>query len=142
MKVRTNFVSNSSSTSFLCDFCGEEFSGMDLSPSEVEHSKCENHHIICDGSTLDGYDEWKKVQEEKLKKEDKNNPDMDDRNLSLYEEREIPSKFCPLCQFQKVSHNDIVEYAIKLTRKTRKELAKEIQTRFSSYSEFQSFLRK
>ena len=31
MKIRAGFVSNSSSSSFICDVCGDEVSGVDIS---------------------------------------------------------------------------------------------------------------
>jgi len=39
MKIRQGFVSNSSSSSFTCDVCGEEVSGYDVCLSEAEMSE-------------------------------------------------------------------------------------------------------
>ena len=47
MKIRTGFVSNSSSSSFLCDFCGNDVSGWDMGLSEAEMFQCVNHHTVC-----------------------------------------------------------------------------------------------
>lgn len=47
MKIRTGFVSNSSSSSFVCDFCGNDVSGWDASLSEAEMFQCINGHTIC-----------------------------------------------------------------------------------------------
>ena len=44
MKVRHGFVSNSSSSSFMCAVCGEIESGYDLSLSDCEMSRCEHGH--------------------------------------------------------------------------------------------------
>src|SRR5512135_424322 len=52
MKTRNGFVSNSSSTSFTCDVCGEEASGMDLSCSEAGMVECLNGHTFCETHEL------------------------------------------------------------------------------------------
>lgn len=46
MKIRTGFVSNSSSCSYTCDICGYEESGMDLGLSEIEMVSCGDHYIL------------------------------------------------------------------------------------------------
>ena len=47
MKVRSGFVSNSSSSSFVCDFCGVVESGYDCSLSDFDMQKCEHDHVFC-----------------------------------------------------------------------------------------------
>ena len=47
MKIRTGFVSNSSSSSFVCDVSGEIASGWDMSLSDAEMYSCERGHIFC-----------------------------------------------------------------------------------------------
>jgi hypothetical protein len=47
MKVRSGFVSNSSSSSFICDACGENVSGWDMGLSEAEMRECEGGHTYC-----------------------------------------------------------------------------------------------
>ncbi len=48
MKIRAGFVSNSSSSSFLCDVCSRTESGMDMSLSDAGMSQCINAHTFCD----------------------------------------------------------------------------------------------
>lgn len=52
MKVRQGFVSNSSSSSFICDACGQDSSGWDLCMDEAGMFQCENGHTICDGEKI------------------------------------------------------------------------------------------
>ena len=47
MKIRNSFVSNSSSTSFTCSYCGNVESGWDYGLEECCMFECENNHIIC-----------------------------------------------------------------------------------------------
>jgi hypothetical protein len=47
MKLRQGFVSNSSSSSFICDVCGKVVSGFDLSFSDVDMISFSCEHTIC-----------------------------------------------------------------------------------------------
>ena len=47
MKFRKDFVTNSSSSSFVCDICGNVESGWDMSLQEAEMVECVNGHTIC-----------------------------------------------------------------------------------------------
>ena len=49
MKYRKSFVTNSSSSSYICESCGAEVSGWDLSLSEAEMLECVNGHTVCEG---------------------------------------------------------------------------------------------
>ena len=48
MKIRTCFVSNSSSTSFKCVVCHETYNGWDLKARDVDHMECVKGHIFCE----------------------------------------------------------------------------------------------
>lgn len=48
MKIRKGFVSNSSSSSFICDISGETHSGWDACLSEVGMTECEHGHVFMD----------------------------------------------------------------------------------------------
>ncbi len=47
MKIRSGFVSNSSTSSFICDVCGADESGYDLPLSETGMVQCEHGHTVC-----------------------------------------------------------------------------------------------
>lgn len=56
MKYRVGFVSNSSSSSFLCDVCGNMQSGWDMCLDEAGMSECVNGHTIDDDHRLEDVD--------------------------------------------------------------------------------------
>lgn len=55
MKIRTGFVSNSSTSSFICDICEDVEAGYDLSLYDVNMHQCEAGHIWHDSCA--GYKE-------------------------------------------------------------------------------------
>ena len=48
MKYRIGFVTNSSSSSFICCYCGSVYTGWDMSLSEAEMLECVNGHLLCE----------------------------------------------------------------------------------------------
>jgi hypothetical protein len=48
VKYRKSFVTNSSSSSYICDVCGEDASGWDMTLSEANMYECENGHVFCE----------------------------------------------------------------------------------------------
>ena len=52
MKIRKGFVSNSSSSSFTCELCGNTESGWDCGLEEVEMWECENGHTLCESHLI------------------------------------------------------------------------------------------
>ena len=123
MKTRKGFISNSSSTSFVCDVCGEEVSGMDMGLSEAEMSECENGHTFCDSHML-------KAEATEIEDEDE---DDDDRY-------EVPAEKCPCCSFKAVSTWDLVNFLLKEKGITREQAMEAMRNKFASYGEFKVFL--
>ena len=53
MRIRTGFVSNSSSSSFICDICGEDYSGWEAGLDDAEMMECTEGHTICDSEIIE-----------------------------------------------------------------------------------------
>ena len=96
MKIRMGFVSNSSSSSFICEICGRDESGFDMSLYNAEMVCCEHGHTICMGHLLCDEETFNELYEE---------------NDDIY--YEFPEKYCPVCQGESISRYDIISYAKK-----------------------------
>jgi len=128
MKVRKGFVSNSSSSSFVCDVCGESVSGMDMSYDEAEMVCCTNGHDFCEVHLLG------KNTLDVLQDEDREDFDEDWRY-------DVPSEYCPICQMNKIIDGDFVNYFLKLSGKTRDEMTEELKKYFKTFDEFKEFIK-
>lgn len=79
MKIRKGFVSNSSSSSFMCDITGEVFGGFDYNLGDLEMADCvEGHEFL-----TSGYDEVESWITE-----------AEDRHDARYS---VPKELCPIC---------------------------------------------
>ena len=79
MKTRLGFISNSSSTTFICDICGTGEGGFDLCISDIEWAACVNDCYMCDQC---------KPQES-----------------SQYDAYEMPADICPICTYKHIYTN-------------------------------------
>ena len=106
MKIRTGFVSNSSSSSFVCDVCGhaEEIRDSDFEYASIIY--CESGHVICRDELID----W---NEEII-----NSDDYGDC---------VEEKYCPICQFEVSGKDDIKTYFLKTTNITEAEVFESIK---------------
>lgn len=94
MKIRKGFVSNSSSSSFVCDVTGEEVQGMDLCLSEAEMYCCEEGHYFLEEFLVGTISEEEEEENEDLR-------------------YELPKKYCPICTFKHIMESDMALYVEK-----------------------------
>lgn len=117
MKIRTGFVSNSSSSSFICVVCGRAEGGMDMGLDDAEMCQCENGHQIC-------YEHL---------------PDLADPASYGYD---LPAKRCPCCNFHYVTDKALVSYFLKSNNITREEAAKMFREKFQSFDAFEKYINE
>ena len=162
MKIRLGFVSNSSSSSFTCDFCGEECGGMDISLSECEMFNCGSGHTVCLSHrvkvpitellkvvTADARDGGYTHEQLKERKEDIDACIEEDDVDELLEIThggdawyEAPTCLCPICQLEKVLTGDAYNYLLTLVGRTREDVAAEIKGKFSKLDEVYAFIKE
>lgn len=151
-KLRLGFVSNSSSSSFICDVCGYETSGWDMCLGEAEMFECENGHTCCYEHLLSDnitpeliqklYNRlinYSYVTEEEIK-EYCEKYEIDINNLTfenikeLYEKfsdpiiYDIPEELCPLCNFEELCMDGAERYLLKTTQYTKEEVFEYIKS--------------
>lgn len=145
MKFRKTFVTNSSSSSYVCEICGRTESGWDLGLSECEMMECVNGHVFCCDEALERpsvknmiqmimENEWNKdrwdigygrdcTYEELLK--------MDEDELWSFccesEYYEVPECVCPICQFIEYSEYDLSAYLLKEYGVSRDEVFADVK---------------
>jgi hypothetical protein len=158
MKIRYGFVSNSSSSSFTCDVCGNTESGMDASPSDFDMSQCKKGHIFCNSENtgnpeltfeekrdilinnirpyFKGADRQAKIDAFKAMTDAEVETEFDEENR----EDGCFSCYCPICSLKVIKSSDRTSYLLKLSGKTQKEIDAEIKEKFTSYDTFKAYI--
>jgi hypothetical protein len=139
MKIRKGFVSNSSSSSFICDVCGETAGGMDMYLEDVAMIECVCGHIMCENHAknllehFDLCDEKDKEKERKAKEEGREWSKV----YSGGRRYDVPSKHCPFCCLENLSTGDELLYYHMRFGMTNEEVLEDI---IEIYGDYVSFL--
>jgi hypothetical protein len=134
MRFRTDFVTNSSSSSFVCEICNEAEGGYDLSISDTHFLMCEAGHTFCIGHLSNA-----EIESfcEKIIKDNSFNNNYSEMISTLLEEykniegnyyeddiivelssREFldrynwPSEFCPICKKRLIPDYELLEFLL------------------------------
>jgi len=108
MKIRTGFVSNSSTTSYTCDLCAHTEAGYDsVGIEDFGFWSCENDHVVC----------FDCVPEEQMM-------DFLDEDEGYYM---VGTGACPVCRFEVASNGNLARYLLKETGIDRDEAFAEVK---------------
>lgn len=122
MKLRSGFVSNSSSSSYICEVCGDTFEAYDEGIAHFDLVMCEGHeHLFCEEHAVNA-----NIDEEGHEAFTMYEGDGDDR---------IDSKHCPICQLKTITEGMLLDYALYKLNVKRDDLKSEINTWFETYDE-------
>ena len=151
MKFRKDFVTNSSSSSYICEICGRTESGFDMSLSDCEMMECINGHIFCCDEALEKPSKTelvKTILENEWHKTSKYNWSTGNYDEKEYTESEllefdddnlfcdfcteggywnVPECMCPICQFIEYSEYDLSAYLLKEYGVSRDEVFEEVK---------------
>lgn len=144
MKIRSDFVTNSSSSSYICEICGRNESGYDLSLSECEMYECVNGHVFCCDEALEKptkeemikmileneYDKYPWDAYRRFTKEEISAMDEDLIFETFIPEEGnygVPESMCPICQFIEYSEYDLSAYLLKKYGVSRDEVFEEVK---------------
>ncbi len=122
MKTRNGFVSNSSTSSFICQICGGVEAGMDLCLEEAEMIRCKNGHEIhvgCAGEYTDKINEY-------LEDEDEEEGSRYDVNPSV----------CPICQFKELREEDELYIRRLENPESEESILNRMKEKYKTYEAF------
>lgn len=158
MKIRNGFVSNSSSSSFVCDVCSTVESGYD-GQYDFPTTYCRGGHHFC-SEHLDDYLEKLSLEDkvkialeykyfaETLKDEEvaivkKGNTfameDVFERFMNSWDD--MPESICPICSLSDIPDWAIIKYLLKECNKTQSEIEAELKSKFNTLKELKEGLK-
>lgn len=130
MKTRQGFVSNSSSSSFICDVCGNVESGMDLGLEEIGMFECKNGHLACESCSPRTKKYLKNLAKGLMMKGGK--AEEVDPEGARYE---VPAEHCSICQLEVLSTDDALAFLHKETGLDNAGILKLLKERYKNYKE-------
>ena len=165
MKIRTGFVSNSSTSSFICDVCHEVVAERDLCITDAEMYQCTNGHTFCEIHALEATPEdvaadivrhaeiklkeypskwWEEALESAKQLQEKEDLCMEDIEEYLEEDEgryAWPSCFCPICNLEDLRDSDVKDYLLKKAGMTKEELVSSVKAEFNNINNLMAYLK-
>ena len=145
MKIRQGFVSNSSSSSFICNVCKEIYEGWD-GEYDIRDYECLNGHCFCEccedklNEKLDYYVENFNEAAELLKinLDDCDGKEKDEiiREYMLPDRSDVHPLICPICNFTYISDRLIETYLIEKYNLNKDDIINEIREKYKDLKEW------
>ena len=121
MKIRKGFVSNSSSSSYICDICGrQEEVGYD--PASIDMFECEEYHMVCEKHSLCSPRELIQIYD-----------------LNGGEKYNVNKFACPVCTLGFITAEILLKHLLVKYNITREQVQAEIQEKFKNLEELEKF---
>jgi len=158
VKIRKGFVSNSSTTSFTCDACGEVISYHDsCSDDDVGIIRFSCGHSTCSCTEVDFSKKkdqklWREDAEKQLRESDYG-PEELERILKIKDFFEFvdecknyeiynPSSLCPVCSFKAFNDDFVYRYILLKHKLKLDDVRKEMKKTFKSFDEFEAWMKE
>jgi len=168
MKRRNGFVSNSSSSSFLCEICGRHkvsYEGL----SEVQMVECENGHTFCEHHLLEVkkktlLEQYKDLQEKGELDEDLEveicnklqgalTPEEQESRLEEFEDQfddtyadldqdGVPADSCPICTLNYIPNELLLSYLVAATKLNLDLIADQIRSSYKNLQEVEEYINQ
>jgi hypothetical protein len=115
MMLRRGFVSNSSTSSFVCEVCHDGYEEEESFPCEPSIRRCVKKHLFC----LDhSYDEFENILDVEY--------NLTDRHVgeNLYDSMymNVPEDCCPICKLDEIPDSHIIDFLLKYNNFTREKV--------------------
>ena len=108
MKARTGFVSNSSTSSFICSICGGIEAGMDAGLYDFEMFECKEGHVA--------HYACAKLPPEALEED----------------QYEVSPEHCPVCQLKIIEDHTLVTFLLQKMGMSKDEACDEIRQEYTT----------
>ncbi len=160
MKIRQGFISNSSTTSFTCDACGEVISYHDsCSDEDIGITRFSCGHSTCSCTEIDlskkkDQKHWREEAEKELRKT--NDGPSEEELEAILKVKEFwefvdecsnweiynPSSLCPVCSFKAFNDDFVYRYILIKHNLNIDDVRKEMQKKFNTFDEFQVWIEE
>lgn len=157
MKIRKGFISNSSSSSFICDICGTMDSGYDCAPHELGFAKLPCGHLICMEEVINLPDEeFAVLVADELKQYEPKQYSVDyfksldgiETDISIKEKyykltrKHYIKEQCPICTNKVILDKDLLSYVLIQIGKDKQTVTDEIKQKFATRDDMLDFFKK